>query len=144
MRKQCFSENGSYFDIIWAWEQCVFWENRRIFDKIWACEHWFFREESDKDHLIDFFGPYNSVVLAELTFFDQIWVWQQGVFHAKFETNDSCFCEKGCFLTKYGHESIVFFRERTFSVKNGHESNNFQINDFVHPIEERSWILICF
>ena len=27
-----------------------------------------------KDHLIDFFGPYNRVVLAEFIFFDQIWV----------------------------------------------------------------------
>ena len=24
-----------------------------------------------------------------------------------FETNDSCFCEKGGFLTKYGHESTL-------------------------------------
>ena len=27
-----------------------------------------------KDHLIDFFRPYNRVVLAELIFFDQVWV----------------------------------------------------------------------
>ena len=26
------------------------------------------------DHPIDFFGPYNGVVLAELIFFDQIWI----------------------------------------------------------------------
>ena len=31
-----------------------------------------------------------------------------GVFHAKFETNDSFFCEKGRFLTKYVNKSIVF------------------------------------
>ena len=78
-----------------------------------------------KDHLIDFFRPYNRVELAELIFFDQVWVWQQGVFHEKFEINDSCFCEKGRFLTKYGHDSIVFLRERTLSVTNGHQSNNF-------------------
>ena len=34
----------------------------------------FFMKYRIKDHLIDFFGPYNGVVLAELIFFDQIWV----------------------------------------------------------------------
>ena len=34
----------------------------------------FFVKYCIKDHLIDFFGPYNRVVLAELIFSDHIWV----------------------------------------------------------------------
>ena len=34
----------------------------------------FFVKYRIKDHLIDFFGPYNRVVLTELIFFDQVWV----------------------------------------------------------------------
>ena len=37
MRAQCFLENRSYFDKIWAGEQ-FFYLNRRFFDNIWASE----------------------------------------------------------------------------------------------------------
>ena len=42
----------------------------------------------EKGHAIVFFGRLNTVVLTELVFFcffDQLWAWQQGVFHEKVE-----------------------------------------------------------
>ena len=56
--------------------------------------------------------------MTDLTFFNQIWAWQQEVFSLLYWRKGHekiVFWENWRFLTKYGNESILFFRERTFS-----------------------------
>ena len=74
-----------------------------------------------KGHPIDFFGPSYNVVLPELTFFYQIWAWQQMVFHEKIKKmtwEHSVFQRMDDFWIKYWYESIVFFGEWRFFWQN--------------------------
>ena len=51
------------------------------------------------------------IVLTEWTFLDQLWAWQQGVFHwifSKMKCKSCVFERVDVFLTKYVHESRVF------------------------------------
>ena len=60
---------------LYGLESSVFFERIDVFLIKYGHESIdFFVKYRIKDHLIDFFGPYNRVVLAELIFFDQIWV----------------------------------------------------------------------
>ena len=60
---------------LYGLESSVFFERIDVFSiKYGHASIDFFVKYRIKDHLIDFFGPYNRVVLAEFIFFDQIWV----------------------------------------------------------------------
>ena len=63
----------------------VFLENRRFLLKYGHERSSFFVKIWKKIGVLLTFLAYNSsVVLTELTFFDQIWAWQKGIFHDKF------------------------------------------------------------
>ena len=104
MRKVCFLENGR---------------------SLTKCGHdscdFFVKNRKKKGHPIDFFGPSYNVVLTELTFFYQIWAWQQMVFHEKIKKmtwEHSVFQRMDDFWIKYWYESIVFFGEWRFFWQN--------------------------
>ena len=60
---------------LYGLESSVFFERIDVFSiKYGHASIDFFVKCWIKDNLMDFFGPYNRVVLAALMFFDQIWV----------------------------------------------------------------------
>ena len=60
---------------LYGLESSVFFERIDVFlIKYGHASFDFFVKYRIKDHPIDVFGPYNRVVLAELIFFDQVWV----------------------------------------------------------------------
>ena len=111
----------------------VFLEIGRCFEKLWAWEHWFFRWKMEKRHPIDFFGPYSSLGLTELTGFWPNMGTTRGFLiesFKKYDMNALCFWENGSCLTKYGHASSVLFREWTFLTKYWYESSDFIVNNW--------------
>ena len=66
--------------------------------------------------------------MTELTFLDQIWAWEFGVFTTKMKKwhESTVFLREWMiFLTKYGHESCLFLENGRFLTKYGLESSNF-------------------
>ena len=97
-----------------------------IFGNIRAWEQFIFRENRNKRHPFDFFGPKYSLVLAELTFFWTKYghdnrsfsckIWKKITSeHSVLERIDVC-------MTKHAHESSLFLENGRFSIKHGHES----------------------
>ena len=84
MRAQCFFRELTFFDKIWI-KSSVILDNGRFFTKYWQETSYLLVKIRKKRHPIDFLGPYYSVVLTELTFFDKIWSLHWGVFHENFE-----------------------------------------------------------
>ena len=77
-------KRASYW-LFWPIIECSFDRIYVFLTKFGHESSGFFVKSRKKGHPIDFFGPSYSVVLTELTSFDQIWACQQMVFHEKFE-----------------------------------------------------------
>ena len=101
-----------YENIVFFGEWRFFWQNIGMRAVIFS---W---KIGKKEHRIDFFGPWYSVVLTELTIILIKYVYESRGFSWKIWKKmrwEYCFFERmDVFLTKYRHESIVFFREWRF------------------------------
>ena len=71
-----FGPNMGMTEGVFSWTIWSRWHESTVFER-----NGFFVKIRKKWHLIDFFGPLYSLVMTEMTFFVQIWVWQQGVSH---------------------------------------------------------------
>ena len=80
--------------------------------------------------------------MTELTFFDQIWAWQHGVFHKIFEkmsSEHSVFERLDVFFDNIlTWEQCVFYWMDVFFTKYGHERGDFSLNS------EKKDILLTF
>ena len=124
----------TFFDKIWAWEQCVFLR-MDVFDKIWVKELLFRKSRVS----IDFFYPKYRVVLTELTFFrpnmglsavDFSWkIWEKMTWYYSF------FERMDFFLPNMGLS--VFLKNRRIFDNIWHENSDFLLENRKkgHPID---------
>ena len=118
-----FWENGHFFTTYYGHESYVFLENGLFFLTKYERESSdFFIKKHGKRACYCLFWPieYSSFNRIGFFFFDQLWAWQQGVFHEKVEImtwEHRVFERIGVFLTKYGNENRVFLENRRFKTE---------------------------